>query len=467
MQVASFSKDEKSRLVDQSNKLKSLSHASLAPVLSVWGNRAQGEIVLISDKAVGEPLSTVDRPTLTRTWRTWAMDLLRVISYLQSNGITPLDLSLSNIYYSESGLVLEDCLFAHDMNEISLALYADEACDSSDELTNSQLLDSVSFGMVLFSVFSQENGLPCLGEVLVQVKDGTIARKVEALRDKRLEEFLKCCLCEKKARLTVQKLMEHRGLRDIDSDEERSSFSQSQSPRSAFSHSREDPESADLSPLLPISLVIELDSGKQVVSFSFDLAKDTEERVAEELLKEFSLGRQYFYQTVDAIRRKVREKDRRSGDLLDLSPKTAPLNSPFEGRRELRRADTYRRMNAEGMDLRLPKVDQSCPSLLDTLPSWMGGGKGVHLKKGAEGTDVKRLQEALKIVLNVELHVDGVYSKKTEQLVKEFQASQDLEVTGVVEPNTWASLTRRFPKLLQSTQTDEHVRSSLRELSKP
>jgi peptidoglycan hydrolase-like protein with peptidoglycan-binding domain len=59
------------------------------------------------------------------------------------------------------------------------------------------------------------------------------------------------------------------------------------------------------------------------------------------------------------------------------------------------------------------------------------------LKKGSKGSNVKKVQTALK------LKADGEFGPATEKAVIEYQKANKLEETnGVVGPKTWAALTK-------------------------
>lgn len=64
----------------------------------------------------------------------------------------------------------------------------------------------------------------------------------------------------------------------------------------------------------------------------------------------------------------------------------------------------------------------------------------VLLKKGSRGTEVTKLQTALK-KLNFDPGViDGIFGSKTEEAVINFQKSQQLVPDGIVGQKTWAKL---------------------------
>lgn len=56
------------------------------------------------------------------------------------------------------------------------------------------------------------------------------------------------------------------------------------------------------------------------------------------------------------------------------------------------------------------------------------------LKRGSRGSEVKTLQNKLKIT------ADGIFGTNTENAVKEFQKKNNLTVDGIVGPSTWAKL---------------------------
>ena len=62
------------------------------------------------------------------------------------------------------------------------------------------------------------------------------------------------------------------------------------------------------------------------------------------------------------------------------------------------------------------------------------------LKLGSKGAEVKTLQTALNKACAYGLTVDGVFGKKTEAAVKDFQKRNDLSVDGIAGAKTWSKL---------------------------
>lgn len=62
------------------------------------------------------------------------------------------------------------------------------------------------------------------------------------------------------------------------------------------------------------------------------------------------------------------------------------------------------------------------------------------LKRGAEGTQVKTLQENLNKIMAAGLEVDGIFGPKTEAAVKKFQKKYSLIIDGIYGPKTYSKL---------------------------
>ena len=426
--------------------------------------------MIITEKAVGDYMVNIDPGRLKWCWRLWTLELLKVVEYLQANEITPLDLSLENLVYSSNGSVaIEDCLFTFDKNEAMLALYADETCDSSDELADMKLLDSLHIGMILLRVFLQETYPTNIGELLILLKSGAISRKLDDITDPKVRKFLSCCICDISHRWSIAKMLEHPILKE-EIGSEREDFTDSLTSRS----SEESSELPPMSKTVSVEMTISMNEAKLRVQFWYDLRKDTPEKVSEELLAELNVNRMFLPQTVEVIRRKVGEKVRKTEDLITLSPQQHPSLPPshtyshshvMEDLSTSHMGSSFPRPQNESNDPSdLPKLDQSCPSLLDIVRKGKTAAASedtkaagvqqdvttvIYLKKGAENDElkVKRLQEALNLVQNSDLYVDGVFSKKTEQVVKAFQETEGLEVTGIVESATWSALTLHYQRL--------------------
>lgn len=61
------------------------------------------------------------------------------------------------------------------------------------------------------------------------------------------------------------------------------------------------------------------------------------------------------------------------------------------------------------------------------------------LEYGASGSLVRQLQQAL-VEVGYDIDVDGDFGAATRNAVRDFQSNNDLDVDGVVGPNTWAAL---------------------------
>ena len=62
------------------------------------------------------------------------------------------------------------------------------------------------------------------------------------------------------------------------------------------------------------------------------------------------------------------------------------------------------------------------------------------LNFGDRGREVEELQHVLNLRLALDIDVDGIFGKDTQNAVKEFQRRNSLSIDGVVDPNTAAAL---------------------------
>ena len=65
------------------------------------------------------------------------------------------------------------------------------------------------------------------------------------------------------------------------------------------------------------------------------------------------------------------------------------------------------------------------------------------LRLGSKGDDVKYLQDLLNYY-GYTVTVDGIFGKKTEAAVKQFQKSRKLTVDGIVGQKTWNALIAEY-----------------------
>ncbi|MFF8378136.1 peptidoglycan-binding protein [Streptomyces sp. NPDC015661] len=69
------------------------------------------------------------------------------------------------------------------------------------------------------------------------------------------------------------------------------------------------------------------------------------------------------------------------------------------------------------------------------------------LRKGDTGSSVSRLQSDLIIHGYPVGQVDGIFGKKTDAAVRQFQSDHDLVVDGIVGPATWGVLEGPVPSV--------------------
>lgn len=76
---------------------------------------------------------------------------------------------------------------------------------------------------------------------------------------------------------------------------------------------------------------------------------------------------------------------------------------------------------------------------LQSPPPLPSGPASPVLRRGSSGPKVRDVQNALRVA-GFPVQLDGDFGSRTDEAVRAFQASRDLEADGVVGPATWAAL---------------------------
>src|SRR6185312_15983363 len=87
------------------------------------------------------------------------------------------------------------------------------------------------------------------------------------------------------------------------------------------------------------------------------------------------------------------------------------------------------------------------------------------LKRGDSGGDVPILQSVLNS-RGEHLTVDGVFGRRTEKAVKDFQARSGLKATGQVDSSTWSILGKPAPDSETGEQAAGEAEAQAMELAK-
>ena len=62
------------------------------------------------------------------------------------------------------------------------------------------------------------------------------------------------------------------------------------------------------------------------------------------------------------------------------------------------------------------------------------------LRRGSTGGQVETIQALLNGFIDADLAIDGIFGPKTEQAVRDYQSSRDLDVDGIVGAQTWTRI---------------------------
>ena len=214
---------------------------------------------------------------------------------------------------------------------------------------------------------------------------------------------------------------------------------------------------------------------KVSVEINFDLDRDTVEEVAEHTVQELGLDSEDYPEILHLMKKKLLEIDTNMYssysclELLDIGSNTeaispiatrphahsnttgsvaSELKSPHSNLSKSSSFEMLSRIHPQNED---PFSGNLSPinSCVDAKNSFKSDEdeiahrnepfKGVISRKNVCNTmkDVKKLQEALGFILNAKIKPNGVYNKKTERLVKIFQAKNNMRADGVVNQKVW------------------------------
>ena len=219
---------------------------------------------------------------------------------------------------------------------------------------------------------------------------------------------------------------------------------------------------------------------KVSVEIKFDLDKDSVEEIAEYTVQELGLDTENYFQIVKLIKEKISRvtvNDLQSSysylDLLDIENDKGYIlppgiknqaNSTTESiNYEIKSPQSYSSKNLSfelygkshnthedpfsgnlspinsfvEVKTSPPKADEE-----DINSSKGSMLRGIISRKNQTNymNDVKKLQEALRYVLDTKIKIDGIYSKKTEGKVKLFQSQHKLPVDGIVTQKVWEKI---------------------------
>lgn len=91
-----------------------------------------------------------------------------------------------------------------------------------------------------------------------------------------------------------------------------------------------------------------------------------------------------------------------------------------------------------------------------TWTALLAAGPRPVLKRGSEGSDVRRVQRALTAALPGAVPVHGYFGPGTVNAVSRYQAHHGLRVTGVVTPGTWHALRTGAPVVHHHKKSHRH-----------
>mmetsp|Transcript_12952 Transcript_12952/g.13069 ORF Transcript_12952/g.13069 Transcript_12952/m.13069 type:complete len:409 (+) Transcript_12952:536-1762(+) len=349
-------------------------------------------------------------------------------------------------------------------------------------------VDVFSFGMCVLEMCTLSPPYrECQSQAAIykKVLNRLLPDSIQTIQNEEVRNFICLCLELAETRPAVDELLKHEFLvideKDPNnhqpvplislSDVSPNSLSMVSSPKSA--------ENAQIES----SLIIKDNLGiLRQVSFTFDFASDTPEKVAEEMVQELDLDPALVIPIANEIEMLVFSSksykqinvtcDPRQEDLIDIAP--VPEQNPemqikvptnFFNDHCAYSTKTLNRSNStiseskmvelniedlvinEEPGLEYYKRDPSQEN--ENGEDEFSEADIVSLRRGSPQNNrkvVKQLQRALGEVLKTHVKVDGFFGKKVESLIKEFQEAHGIEPDGLISSDLWSCLMSAFTR---------------------
>ena len=395
------------RIVEEMNALGQLEHPNLIRWQALWLCRDRKALVLITDLMpegnLRQYLRKIKVPR-ARVVKQWAVQLLEALAYLHSRHPFPVVhnyLKPDSIYIlPNTGKIVISGLYKSVIFR-NCPLYLRKSTFQAPEHFQGVPgtgVDVYAFGMtVLEIVTNTEPYDECKSptEAYRKMIAGHRPDAIERILDEDAKDFIMKCLRPSEERPSAQQLLTHRFLLTTNQplllrNRSQEKLFTEQSPRHTVSRGR----TVDIELVLP-----DFNRRSRRIGFTYDIDKDTPEAVALEMIQELHLSADLLGFLIDQIQAKGRSYSRMTRNRISEPPKRS-------------------------MEL-VARPVLKC-----------GGSTNEEI-------EVVRLQTLLNQALGEVLRVNGVFGKKTEACVKQFEELQGWAPTGVVSARVWEALSRR------------------------
>mmetsp|Transcript_33479 Transcript_33479/g.58657 ORF Transcript_33479/g.58657 Transcript_33479/m.58657 type:complete len:566 (-) Transcript_33479:74-1771(-) len=488
---------ERRRITEEINLIKTLKHPNIIHFISAWVNRAKEEVVFITEIVTGGSLKSylkrIRYPKL-KVIKLWCREILSGLEYLHSQKPNPIvhrDLKCDNIFImANTGQIrIADLGLSTTMSRSHIASVVGTPEYMAPEVFDERYgpkVDIYAFGMCLLEMCTltppyRECHNPA--SVFRKVMAGIKPQALDLINDENVKEFISICISCIDKRPSASELLEHPFL-NLDETDERI-------------HKPVALKTADISPapnrkteiihqpkVLSLSLILQYEGESNQIDFDYKVGEDKPETVAAEMVEALQLESSainvvtkeietlvkakialneasgacqdlkikdlrregtMFSDVAKSVQQDIRARDADSSACVTCHSKISSINCSFDAQAShIDRGEPFSSSKSSSShceeSARNSRLSDDSIESADHkhIPSFAGS-----LRRGNEGntkSDVEALQRALNAVLGVKCRIDGVFARKTESLVKQFQEKYRLHVDGVVTHEVWDRL---------------------------
>lgn len=414
---------------------RKLNHPNIVHFIYAWTNTAKEELVIITEIVTGgnlkQYLKRIKSPRL-RVIKIWCKQILQGLHYLHSQSPYPIihrDIKSANIFVMNNtgDIKIGDfglsTLMQGKMQTSVLGTPEYMAPEVYKGIYDTKI-DIYSFGMVVIEICTGKSPYyECTSQAAIYKKviSGELPASLKKINNFEVQEFIIKCLNPSCERPSAEELLNDKFLMINEEDDlVHHPLDFVCSPRSDKSSISNSLSSID------ISLIINNNGQHEQITFPFNLEKDTPEKVAEEMVKDLQLGKEYLVLVAKEIENKL------------PSPVPQLEYTDVKSVEKKRKESESKEVEGKIKKRKSIKVIRSEPDLQSL------DGVFENLKKGIENkSKIIKIQKALCMKLGKSLRVDGIFGIDTEILVKIYQEHLGIKPDGIVNLEIWDHLINR------------------------
>lgn len=407
---------------------RKLNHPNIVHFIYAWTNTIKEELVIITEIVTGgslkQYLKRIKSPRL-RVIKIWCKQILQGLHYLHSQTPYPIihrDLKSANIFVMNNtgDIKIGDFGLSTLMQGKMQTSVLGTPEYMAPEIYKGKYdtkIDIYSFGMVIIEICTGKSPYyECTSQAAIYKKviSGELPPSLKQINNADVQEFILKCLRPADQRPSAEELLCDEFLVIDDQDDlihhpleiVCSPTSDKSSVGSSFSS-------------IDISLIINKNGHHEQITFPFNLEKDTPEKVAEEMVKDLKLDKEYLVRVAKEIENKL------------------PVPPPLPEFTEVKSEEKH--MLCVSKDFGSPGTKKKPMKVIRSETDLQSlDGAFENLRKGNSNREnVKRLQKALCMKLGKSLRVDGVFGIDTEILVKIYQEQLGMNPDGIVNFEIW------------------------------